>query len=385
VARASGNSLIAGLGTTVFTRMSALATQHGAVNLGQGFPDEDGPMELREVAARTLLEQHNQYPPMRGLPALRAAVAAHDRRFYGLDLDPADGVLVTSGATEAIASALLALIEPGDEVIVFEPAYDCYRPMIRRAGGSVRTVSLLAPGWDIPWEAFDRAVTPRTRLVMINSPMNPTGKVWSRAELDALAQRAEAHDLIVLCDEVYEHLVFDGVRHRSLLELPGMAKRALRIGSAGKCFSFTGWKVGWVAGDPVLVELVAKAHQFIAFTTPPNLQVATAAGLALPDSYFSGFIADLEARRDFLAQGLAALGWQVLPSAGTYFLNATHERMAGRPDHETAEELVKAPGVATIPLSAFCEMDRTGPPLLRFCFIKRREVLEAGLERLARL
>lgn len=377
-----GNSLVAGLGTTIFTEMSALAARHQAVNLGQGFPDEDGPAALREIAARALIQGPNQYPPMRGLAGLRAAVAAHDRRFYGLDIDPEHGVLVTSGATEAIASALLALIEPGDEVVVIEPAYDCYRPMIRRAGGIVKSVGCTAPDWAIPWDRLDAAITPRTRLMLVNSPMNPTGKVFSQEELAGIAARAVAHDLIVLADEVYEHLVFDGARHVSLLELPGMAGRALKIGSAGKSFSFTGWKVGYVSGDPALVDLVAKAHQFVTFTTPPNLQIAVAEGLGWADDFFAGFIADLQQRRDLLADGLGALGFKILPCAGTYFLCADYSALSGAPDTVLARQLVEQAGVATIPVSAFQEDVPPHQRLVRFCFIKRREVLDEGLARL---
>ena len=379
------NRQIAALGTTIFTTMSALAARHGAVNLGQGFPDEDGPLALRELAARALIEGPNQYPPMRGLPQLRAAVAAHDRRFYGLDIDPDAGVLVTSGATEALAAALLAFIEPGDEVIVFEPAYDSYRPMIERAGGVVRAVGLAAPDWAVPWAALDAAITPRTRLMLVNSPMNPTGKVFSRDELAGLAGRACAHDLIVLADEVYEHLVFDGARHVCLLELPGMDRRALKIGSAGKSFSMTGWKVGYLSGDPALIDPVARAHQFLTFTTPPNLQVAVAEGLASGDGYFNELTQMLQKKRDFLAQGLAGLGFDVLPCAGTYFLTADYRRFDGAPDSTFAERLVASPGVATIPVSAFQSRVPEGQHLVRFCFIKRQEVLEEGLARLARL
>lgn len=377
-----GNSLVAGLGTTIFTEMSALAQQHQAVNLGQGFPDEDGPQALREIAARALVEGPNQYPPMRGLASLRAAVAAHDRRFYGLDIDPELGVLVTSGATEAIASALLALIEPGDEVVVIEPAYDCYRPMIRRAGGVVRSIGLRAPDWAIPWDELDAAITPRTRMMLVNSPMNPTGKVFTREELAGIAARAVAHDLIVLADEVYEHLVFDGARHVSLLELPGMDQRALKIGSAGKSFSFTGWKVGYVSGAPALVDLVAKAHQFVTFTTPPNLQIAVAEGLTWPDSFFSAFIADLQERRDRLAEGLTALGFQILPCAGTYFLCADYSAFSDASDAMFARQLVEQAGVATIPVGAFQEHAPADQRLVRFCFIKQRAVLDEGLARL---
>lgn len=379
---ARGNSLVAGLGTTIFTEMSALAARHQAVNLGQGFPDEDGPEALRAIAAQALVAGPNQYPPMRGLPGLRAAVAAHDRRFYGLEIDPELGVLVTSGATEAIASALLALIEPGDEVIVLEPAYDCYRPMIRRAGGIVKSIGLTAPDWAIPWEQLDAAITPRTRLMLVNSPMNPTGKVFSREELAGIAARAVAHDLIVLADEVYEHLVFDGARHVSLLELPGMQSRALKIGSAGKSFSFTGWKVGYVSGAPDLVDLVAKAHQFVTFTTPPNLQIAVAEGLGWPDSFFADFITDLQTRRDFLAAGLRELGFRLLPCAGTYFLCADYSALSDAPDAVFARQLVEEAGVATIPVSAFQETVPADQRLVRFCFIKRPAVLEEGLARL---
>jgi N-succinyldiaminopimelate aminotransferase len=378
------NRLLASLGTTVFTHMSALAAAHGAVNLGQGFPDTDGPHDIIEAAARALLDQSNQYPPMRGLPALRAAVAAHDRRFYGLDLDPERGVLVTSGATEALASALLAFIEPGDKVLLFEPLYDSYLPMVRRAGGVPVLARLTPPHWDVPWDSVRQAFADGVRLVLLNTPMNPCAKVWCYDELAQLAAMVEAVDGRVISDEVYEHLVFDGARHVSLLELPGMATRAVKIGSAGKSFSLTGWKVGYVSGDPALIDQIAKAHQYLTFTTPPALQAAVAYALGKGEDYYAPFVAELAAKRDRLALGLASRGFAPLPCQGTYFLTCDYSAWSRAADTLFAEDLVRARGVATIPLSPFYDQPPAAQTLIRFCFIKQDSVLDAGLAKLNR-
>jgi aspartate/methionine/tyrosine aminotransferase len=376
------NPVIAGLPTTIFTVMSALATQHKAVNLGQGFPDEDGPADIRQVAADALLTQSNQYPPMRGVPALRAAVAAHDQRFYGLPIDPDAGVLVTSGATEALAAAILAFVAPGTRVLVFEPVYDSYAPMIELAGGIVQRVRLRAPDWSVPWDAVDAAFAAGTGVVLLNTPMNPCGKVWSADELDQLARRLVAHDALAICDDVYEHLVFDGARHVTLLERPGMLARAVKIGSAGKTFSLTGWKVGYLSGAPALVEACAKAHQFLTFTTPPALQAGIAFGLCKPDAYFQGLAAGLQAKRDRLAAGLADIGFTVLPCQGTYFLTADYSAFSDAADVDFARHLVTQIGVACIPLSPFYARPDPSQRLIRFCFIKQDAVLDEGLARL---
>ena len=376
--------LFGSMETTIFTVMSALARTHGAINLGQGFPDEDGPLVLRERAARALAEGPNQYPPMAGLPELRAAIAAHSERFYGLKLNPDTDVLVTSGATEAIADCLFGLVNPGDEVIVFEPVYDSYRPMIELAGAKAIPVRLEPPNWRLSFETLERVVTSRTRVLLLNSPMNPCGKVFDEEELRGLADFCVRNDLVAVCDEVYEHLVFADARHIPLRCLPGMAERAVRIGSAGKTFALTGWKVGYVSGPAQLIAPIAKAHQFVTFTTAPALQVAVAEGLGFPDSYFNGLTVDLQAKRDLLADGLTRVGFEVLPAAGSYFLIASYA-----PFHlsETplalCRRLTIEAGVAAIPLDAFYGDGHVGP-YLRFCFCKRPEILEQAVARLER-
>lgn len=377
------NATFAALGTTVFTVMSALAHEHGAVNLGQGFPDTDGPEDVRAAAARALMENSNQYPPMRGTAALRQAVAEHEARFYGLAVDPDQGVLVTSGATEALTASLMAFLNPGDEAILIEPAYDSYLPIIRHAGATPRFLRLDPPRWRLEEDRLAALITSKTRLLVLNTPHNPVGRVFSDEELDTLARLACRHDFLVVSDEVYEHLVFDGKRHRPLLTFPGMAERTLKIASAGKTFSLTGWKVGMITGAPALIDQVAKVHQFLTFTTPPNLQAGVAYGLGKDDTYFAGLIADMQARRDRLAAGLAPLGFDVLPSEGTYFLTCDYSRLSDEDDITFARRLVIEAGVATIPLSPFVEGDWPHR-LIRFCFAKKDEVLDEGLARLSR-
>ena len=370
-------------GTTIFEAMSALARQHQAVNLGQGFPDDRGPLALREAAAAYLVDGHNQYPPMMGLPALRQAVAAHDRRWYGLELDWESEVLVTSGATEALLDCVLALVEPGDEVIVLEPAYDTYAPVIRRLGGVARAVRLAPPDWSLPRAALAAAFTARTKLLVLNSPMNPTGRVFTVDDLTWLAEQLVAHDVYALCDEVYEHLTFGAARHVPLMTRPGMRERALRIGSAGKTFSMTGWKVGYVTGPAALIRAVGKAHQLVTFTTPPNLQHAVAAGLALEDAYFDGLGPAMAAGRDRLAAGLAELGLPTLPCDGTYFLVADVAAwmQPGEDDIAFCHRVVVEAGVVVIPMSAFY-LDAPPLSLVRFCFCKAPATIEAALDRL---
>ncbi|MGK2286609.1 aminotransferase [Pedomonas sp. V897] len=377
------NATFAALGTTVFTVMSALASEHGAVNLGQGFPDTDGPEDVRAVAARALMEHSNQYPPMRGLPALRQAVADHEARFYGLAVDPDRQVLVTSGATEALTASLMAFLSPGDEAILIEPAYDSYLPIIRNTGATPRFLRLDPPHWRLEEDRLAALITDKTRLLVLNTPHNPVGRVFSDEELAMLARLAATHDFLVVSDEVYEHLVFDGRRHRPLITFPGMAERTLKIASAGKTFSLTGWKVGMVTGAPALIDQVAKVHQFLTFTTPPNLQAAVAYGLGKDDSYYAGLVADMQARRDRLAAGLAALGFDVLPTEGTYFLTCDYSRLSGEDDVTFARRLVAEAGVATIPLSPFVEGDWPHR-LIRFCFAKQDVVLDEGVARLRR-
>lgn len=310
------NSSLCRYGTTIFTVMSTLAAEHGAINLGQGFPDDEGPEPVRERAAMAVREESNQYPPMCGLPELRQAVAEHNRRFYGLDVDWRTEVLVTSGATEALADCFFGLLEAGDEVVLIEPLYDSYLPIIERAGAVARLVRLQPPEWELPREALVAAFGPRTKLLVLNSPLNPAGKVFDECELSLIAELVHAHDAYAVCDEVYEHLVFDRLAHIPLMTLPRMRGRCLRIGSAGKTFSATGWKVGYVTAAPPLIEAVARAHQFVTFTTPPNLQKAVATGLKLGDAYFHTLARTQQNKRDRLAQGLAAAGFEVLPSAG---------------------------------------------------------------------
>lgn len=375
------NPIFSSLGTTIFEVISRLANEHGAVNLGQGFPEGLEPPFLVEAAARAMAKGPHQYPPMLGTPALRQAVAAHDKRFYGLDLDWQSEVVVTSGATEALADCLFGLITPGDEVVVLEPFYDSYLPIIRRAGGGARIVRLSPPDWRLPREELAAAFGPKTRLLILNSPMNPTGKLFEADDLAFIAELLERHDAIALCDEVYEHLTYGGKRHAPLMTLPGMRKRALRIGSAGKTFSVTGWKVGYVVGDAELLQPVIRAHQFVTFTTPPALQQAVAEGLAVGDDYYRTLVADLERRRDFLAQGLAGAGFEVLPCEGSYFLTADIRPLGFTDDGEFCRRLITETGVAAIPVSAFYEND---PPrhFARFCFAKLDETLEEAVRRL---
>ena len=273
------NSIYTGLPTTIFEEMSRLAIAHGAVNLGQGFPDVDGPEDIRRKAAEALIAGPNQYPPMLGVLELRQAVAANWRRFHGLDVDPAREVLVTSGATEALSDAINAIVEPGDEVVLIEPLYDCYLPLVKRAGGVPRLVRVTPPDWALDEQALAAAFSPRTKAVLLNNPMNPAAKVFSAEELKLIADLVIRHDAYVIADEVYEHIVFDGARHVSMLSIPGMRERTVAIGSAGKSFSLTGWKVGYVTAAPALIDPIAKAHQFTTFTTPPDLQKAVAYGL----------------------------------------------------------------------------------------------------------
>lgn len=374
------NSVYASLGTTVFEVMSRLAAERGAVNLGQGFPEEDGPRDILEAAARATLEGPNQYPPMRGLPELREAVAAHYKEHQRIDLDPQREIVITSGATEAIASALLAFIEPGDEVILFEPLYDAYLPMVKRAGGTPRIVRLHPPQWRLERDALTAAFSDKTRVVMLNTPLNPSASVASRAELAVLAELCRAHDAICVSDEVWEHVTFDGAQHVSMLEL--LRERTLKIGSAGKMFSLTGWKVGFACGAPALMDQLAKAHQFLTFTTPPNLQRAVAYALTKPRSYFDTMRADFQRSRDRLDAALKREGFVTLPAKGAYFLAIDLAASGIAMSDEAFAKHAVEHGVATIPFSAFYA--GPGPPaLVRLCFAKKDETLDRGAEALA--
>ena len=380
----SPNRYLFELPTTIFTIMSQLAVKHDAVNLGQGFPDTEGPAELIEVAAAALKDNRNQYAPLTGLPELRQAVAASNMRFYGLDIDPATEVVVTSGATEALAACLMAVIEPGDEVVLIEPLYDTYLPALKLLGATAKCVRLQPPHWSLPENELRAAFGPKTKAILLNSPMNPAGKVFSEQELHLIADLVREHDVYAICDEVYEHLTFH-VKHVPLMSLPEMRERCMRIGSAGKSFSLTGWKVGYVTAPAALASVIAKAHQVMVFATAPNLQRAVAHGLNMDDAYFQQLSADLEGRRDLLRNGLHDLGFSTLPADGSYFIVADISRhAAGRNDVEFARWLVEHAGVATIPVSAFYDPNGPEAPqnLIRFAFCKQPHVLEEALKRM---
>ncbi|TXN45435.1 aminotransferase [Methylobacterium sp. WL7] len=375
------NPVFAALPTTVFETMSRLARAHDAVNLGQGFPDDPGPADVRERSARALMDGWNQYPPMMGLPALREAVAAHYARHQDLALDPETEVMVTSGATEALAGALLALIEPGDEVVLFAPMYDAYLPLVQRAGGVPRIVALQPPSFRLDEAALAAAFGPRTKVVVLNNPLNPSATLFDPDDLALLARYCTRFDVTAICDEVWEHVVFDGARHRPLMALPGMRERTVKIGSAGKIFSLTGWKVGFVMADARLMPVLAKAHQFLTFTTPPNLQEAVAYGLGKPEPWFEAMRAGYAASRDRLASGLRDLGFRVLPAQATWFLNIDITGLGYADDVAFCEALVTRHGVAAIPVSAFYP-DGSVRSLVRLCFAKADATLDTALARM---
>ena len=379
-----GNDILSGYGTTVFEVMSRLAIEHRTINLGQGFPDTDGPDDVREMAAQAVVEGPNQYPPMLGVPELRQAVAAHNKRFYGVDVDWQTEVMVTSGATESLAACMFALLNPGDEVVLFEPLYDSYLPIVRRAGATPKLVRLEPPDWRLRQEELAQAFSANTKLVLINNPMNPTGKVYDEAELTAIAALAERYDAYVLSDEVYEHICFDGARMRSFMTLPGMRQRTLRVGSAGKTFSLTGWKVGYTTGTAELIGLVAKAHQFLTFTTAPNLQRAVAYGLEKDDAYFHGLAAEMQGKRDLIRDGLEKIGFAAAVCDGTYFINADFRPLGFTgTDVEFCRYITLEAGVTAVPVSAFYQGGGV-EHLARFCFCKQDAVLHEAIDRLAR-
>lgn len=378
------NPLYEQMPTSVFERMSIAAARHGAVNLGQGFPDFGWPKPLLEAAERAIQGGSNQYAPSRGLPALRAAVADHYNRHFGQELTP-EQLCITSGATEAIAAALLAVISPGDEVIVFTPAYDAYAPLVRRAGGIVREIALRPPEWRIERDRIECAIGPRTRLIIFNNPHNPTGRLFDAAELGVIAALACEHDLFVLSDEVWEHVLLDGQRFTPLATMPGMATRTIKCGSGGKIFSLTGWKVGWLVAEPKLAAVVvARAHQFLTFASPPHLQAAFAFGLKEGDTWLPPMRAGFAAARERMRAGLAGAGFVLLPAEATYFLCVDLAASGlALDDQAFADMAVEQAGVAVIPLSSFAEVD---PPrhLVRLCFAKLDTTIDAGVAALSR-
>ncbi|MEG3628601.1 pyridoxal phosphate-dependent aminotransferase [Streptomyces poriticola] len=382
------NRRLAEFGTTIFAEMSALAVRTGAINLGQGFPDTDGPEEVREAAVRALRDgRGNQYPPGPGIPELRAAVADHQRRHYALSYDPDTEVLVTAGATEAVAAALLALLEPGDEVIALEPYYDSYAACIAMAGGTRVPVTLRpsAEGhgpFRLDLDELRDAVTDRTRLLLINTPHNPTGTVLTREELAAVAELAVERDLLVVTDEVYEHLVFDDAEHAPLATFPGMRERTVTISSAGKTYSFTGWKVGWVTAAPALLTAVRSAKQYLTFVSAGPFQYAVAEALALPDSYVAAFRKELQAKRDLLAAGLAEAGFGVHRPAGTYFITTDIRPLGHSDGFAFCRALPERAGVVAVPNAVFYDHRETGAPFVRFAFCKRDDVLREAAGRL---
>jgi N-succinyldiaminopimelate aminotransferase len=373
------------MGTTIFAEMSELAVATGSVNLGQGFPDTDGPPEIARAAADAILAgRGNQYPPGPGIPELRRAIADHQKRWYDLSVNPDTEVLVTAGATEAIAAALLALVEPGDEVIAFEPYYDSYAACIAMAGGVRVPVTLRPPGFRPDLDALRAAITDRTRLILLNTPHNPTGSVFTRAELTAIADLACSHDLLVISDEVYEHMVFAG-QHVPIGSLPGMRERTVSISSAAKTFSFTGWKIGWVTGTPELVAAVRAVKQFLTFVNGGPFQYAIAAALPLPDDYYREVTEDLRVKRDLMCKGLAEAGFGVYPPDGTYFITTDIRPLGETSGLEFCRKLPHAVGVVAIPSEVFYDDRSAGQSQVRFAFCKRPEVLAEALSRLCRL
>ncbi|MBC7593471.1 MAG: pyridoxal phosphate-dependent aminotransferase [Kineosporiaceae bacterium] len=385
----TSSSRVAGLGTTIFAEMSALALRTGAINLGQGFPDTDGPISIIDAAADAMRQGHNQYAPGIGIPVLRQAIAAHQSRWYGLQVDPDTEVAVTTGATEAIAAALLGLVDPGDEVIVLEPYYDSYVACIQLAGGVRRPVTLRAPDFRLPVDELRAAVTPRTTAILLNSPHNPTGMVLNTPELAAIATLAIEHDLTVISDEVYEHLVFDGLVHTPISTLPGMAERTLTISSSGKTFSLTGWKIGWATGPAELVRAMMTAKQFMTYTSGAPFQPAIAHALGLGSDYFSGLNRSLTDQRNVLCAGLSDIGFDVFVPEGTYFVTTDIRPLGFDDGMEFCQLLPERAGVVAIPHEVFYDPSRAsgqatnpGKTLVRWAFCKRQEVLLEALDRL---
>lgn len=385
MSRPPGHPALAPFGTTIFATMSALAVRHDAINLGQGFPDTDGPEVILAAARQAIAGGRNQYPPGPGVPELLAAVAAHQQRFYGLDVDPGSQVLVTVGATEAIFSTILALVQPGDEVVTFEPYYDSYAASIALAGGVRRTCVLRFPDFAVDETSLRAAFSERTRMVLLNTPHNPTGKVFTRAEIEFIAQLAREYDAWVVTDEVYEHLIFDGAEHIPMATLPGMAERTLTISSAGKTFSTTGWKVGWVSGPADAVAAIRAVKQFVTYVGSGPFQPAVATGLGLGDDVYAGLGRTLQAKRDLLVAGLREAGLAVSVPRGTYFVIADAASLGARDALEFCRELPERAGVVGIPVTVFCDDQDAARTLVRFAFCKRDEVLREACRRLGSL
>lgn len=378
-----GHPVYRDMPATIFEKMSARARDTGAINLGQGFPDAQGPEDILRAAADALMTRSNQYPPSGGLPELRAAVAAHYGRHQELALTPEE-IIITSGATEAIAASLFALVQPGDEVLLLAPLYDAYLPLVERAGGVARVIRLTPPDWRVTREALEAAVGPRTRLLILNNPLNPSGSVMDEAALVMLAAFCVEHDLIAICDEVWEHVTFDGRVHQPLMRFPGMAQRTVKIGSAGKIFSVTGWKIGWMCAAAPVARLLGRAHQFLTFTSPPNLQWAVAEGLAKPEAWFADMRAGYQASRDRLVDGLRLVGYDVQASAGTWFVTVDLAASGiALDDVGFCERIIEEAGVAAIPISAFYP-DAAVTHLVRLCFSKSDAVIDEAVARLGR-
>ena len=377
------NKVFADLPVTIFEAMSQAARDNAAINLGQGFPDDPGPEDIRRAAADASLNGYNQYPSMMGLPELRQAIATHYGHWHGLKLDPMSEVMVTSGGTEALTSAILAVVQPGDEVVCFQPVYDSYLPIIRQAGGIPRLVRLEPPHWRLNEDMLKSVFNSKTKAVLFNNPLNPSAVVYPREDLELLARYCQEFDVIAITDEVWEHVTFDEHKHIPLITIPGMRDRTIKVGSAGKIFSLTGWKIGFVCAAPPLLRVAAKVHQFLTFTTAPNLQAAVAYGLGKSDDYFLSMRKDLTRSRDRLTRGLESLGFPVLKSQGTYFLTVDLSPLGlNESDTEFCWRIVKDYKVAAIPVSAFYEQDPV-TSVVRFCFAKKDQTLDTALERLS--
>ncbi len=376
------NARLQGFGATIFAEMSALAVKTNAVNLGQGFPDKDGPIEVMDAATEAIRNGlGNQYPPGIGVPELRHAVADHQRRFYGLDFNPDTEILITAGASEALAASVIALCETGDEVVTFEPWYDIYGANIAMAGASKKVVTLRPPNYAFEEAEFLAALSPKTRLILLNTPHNPTGKVFSREELDFIANVAIERDLLVVTDEVYEHLVFEG-EHIPIASLPGMRERTVTISSGGKTFSFTGWKIGWVCSTPELTGAVRIAKQFLTFVSGGPFQYAIAAGLALGDDFYETFLSDMRSKRDHLSAGLRSAGFEIFESQGTYFVTADARSVGYEDGLELCWQLPEKVGVVAVPNVVFYDNQDEGKHLIRFAFCKSLDVLDEAIHRL---